>query len=82
MRGEGSREGRTETRSQREGSARGARGDRGGLREALETLVSERSVSFRAGARSQGGGFQGGGILIGIAAPGELGRSMADYGKR
>ena len=54
----------------------------GGLREALETLVSERSVFFRAVGRSQGGGFQGGGILIGIAAPPELDRTMADYGKR
>ena len=54
----------------------------GGLREALETLVSERSVFFRAVARSQGGGFQGGGILIGVLAPPELRRSTADYGKR
>ena len=54
-------------------SARGAPADRGGLREALETLVSERSVFFRAVARSQGGGFQGGGILNEVAAGAERG---------
>ena len=58
----------------------------GGLREALETLVSERSVCFRALARveraerseSERGEFEGG-ERSGAAARGELERSVADF---